>query len=198
MFAIFSLRRPNILPVGDLGVQRGIALWFLSLHSPKHACEISPKKLSTAVETTESQQSDTDVVDAIEVAMQSNDPPERAKTPDVASFPPGAAPSTPAKKGKDLDDAAEELPLPPPAFTPSINRTLNRILPSQYASAPLPEGLSVKELQLRLDGKKKIKCVFHSATICKTLSNIGIKRCHLDPKRNGGSHGILEALSELG
>ncbi|KAG6337089.1 hypothetical protein ID866_2000 [Astraeus odoratus] len=28
MFAIFTLRRPNILPVGDMGVQRGMARWF--------------------------------------------------------------------------------------------------------------------------------------------------------------------------
>ena len=28
MFAIFTLRRQNILPVGDLGVQRGMVRWF--------------------------------------------------------------------------------------------------------------------------------------------------------------------------
>lgn len=28
MFAIFTLRRPNILPVGDLGIQRGMLRWF--------------------------------------------------------------------------------------------------------------------------------------------------------------------------
>ncbi|KAH7888820.1 DNA glycosylase [Phlebopus sp. FC_14] len=28
MFAIFTLRRPNVLPVGDLGVQRGMVRWF--------------------------------------------------------------------------------------------------------------------------------------------------------------------------
>ena len=134
---------------------------MLSLHSPKHPCEISPKKLSTAVETQDSQESDKDVVDAIEVAMQSSDPLERAKTPDVAAFPPGAAPTTPTKSKSKLDDegASEEVPLPPPAFTPSINRTLNRTLPPQYQPAPLPEGLSVKELQARLDRKKKIKSV---------------------------------------
>lgn len=163
MFAIFSLRRPNILPVGDLGVQRGLALWFLSLHSPKHTCEISPKKLSEQAEKGELQQSDQDVTNAIEVAMQSNVPFERARTPDVAPFPPGAAPSTPVKKArKDDEEAGEDLPLPPPVFTPSINRTLNRTLPSQYLPSPLPEGLSVKELQARLDGKKKIKSVIHS------------------------------------
>ncbi|KAF9244874.1 hypothetical protein BU15DRAFT_85727 [Melanogaster broomeanus] len=28
MFALFTLRRPNVLPVGDLGVQRGMSRWF--------------------------------------------------------------------------------------------------------------------------------------------------------------------------
>ncbi|KAF8844730.1 DNA glycosylase [Paxillus ammoniavirescens] len=28
MFALFTLRRPNVLPVGDLGVQRGMLRWF--------------------------------------------------------------------------------------------------------------------------------------------------------------------------
>ncbi|KAI0254101.1 DNA glycosylase [Lactifluus subvellereus] len=45
MFAIFSLRRPDILPVGDLGVQRGLLRWILSLHQPEYCIEISPKKL---------------------------------------------------------------------------------------------------------------------------------------------------------
>jgi DNA-3-methyladenine glycosylase II len=61
MFAIFSLRRPDILPigmtlgecfealkltfVGDLGVQRGLLRWILSLHQPEFRIEISPTKL---------------------------------------------------------------------------------------------------------------------------------------------------------
>jgi len=46
MFAIFSLRRPDILPVGDLGIQRGLVRWFLQLHSPSHTFALSPKKLA--------------------------------------------------------------------------------------------------------------------------------------------------------
>ncbi|TFY74257.1 hypothetical protein EWM64_g9755, partial [Hericium alpestre] len=45
MFAIFSLRRPDIMPLGDLGVQRGVLRWFLSLHHPTYRIEISPQKL---------------------------------------------------------------------------------------------------------------------------------------------------------
>lgn len=30
MFALFSLRRPDVLPVGDLGVQKGLIKWLLA------------------------------------------------------------------------------------------------------------------------------------------------------------------------
>jgi DNA-3-methyladenine glycosylase II len=50
MFAIFSLRRPDILPVGDLGVQRGLLRWMLSLHQPEYRIELSPKKLPDPTE----------------------------------------------------------------------------------------------------------------------------------------------------
>lgn len=42
---MFSLRRPDILPVGDLGVQRGLLRWFLALHSPAHPFGLAPEKL---------------------------------------------------------------------------------------------------------------------------------------------------------
>jgi DNA-3-methyladenine glycosylase II len=32
MFLMFSLRRPDILPVGDLGVQKGLLRWILAAH----------------------------------------------------------------------------------------------------------------------------------------------------------------------
>jgi len=33
MFLMFSLRRPDVLPVGDLGVQKGLLRWALAAHS---------------------------------------------------------------------------------------------------------------------------------------------------------------------
>jgi DNA-3-methyladenine glycosylase II len=94
--------------------------------------------------------------------MQAKEPEldDRAKTPDAAVFPPSAVPTTPKKASKKINgDSGKEIPLPPPAFTPSIDRTLRRTLPQTYDVPPLPEGMNVKELQSRLDGKKKIKCV---------------------------------------
>ena len=60
MFSIFSMRRPDILPegmymvsvwlssltfsTGDLGVQRGLLRWCLSLHSSDHSFGTFPEK----------------------------------------------------------------------------------------------------------------------------------------------------------
>ncbi|KAF8345818.1 DNA glycosylase [Amanita rubescens] len=44
MFSIFSMRRPDILPVGDLGVQRGLLRWCLLQHSSDHSLGILPEK----------------------------------------------------------------------------------------------------------------------------------------------------------
>ncbi|KAH8119591.1 DNA glycosylase [Phellopilus nigrolimitatus] len=171
MFAIFSLRRPDILPVGDLGVQRGIVRWFLSLHSPKHTYSIAPNKLpkgpadteenkgaadALPAQSTSSVDARMDVDNGLEVAL-----PARALTPDASTFPP--APVTPVRKngtrgsGTDADDV--DIPAPPPAFTPSINRTLNKVLPTKYHPPPLPEGMTISDLQSRLEGKKKVKGV---------------------------------------
>ncbi|KLO19484.1 DNA glycosylase [Schizopora paradoxa] len=182
MFAMFSLRRPDILPLGDLGVQRGIARWFLSLHSPQHPIMISPKKLpdnqKEGNKNEESQQnieiktngqaSQSDVQMDDPSTQESTQNSQRATTPDISSLPPiplSADPVTPIRGGRsiqgaDVDDEASarmDIAAPPPAFTPSINRTLNKPLPPQYTAAPLPAGLTIPELKTRLTGKKKIK-----------------------------------------
>lgn len=151
MFAIFSLRRPDILPVGDLGVQRGLIRWFLSLHNPSYTIDISPQKLPKAPDEKEEEETGG---------------PSDALTPSApTAFPPvPALPETPKKnrgrgkaKATESDDDDDLGPLPPP-FTPSINRTLNARVPEEVRRVePLPEGLTVAVLKSRLDGKKKIK-----------------------------------------
>lgn len=110
---------------------------------------------------------DIDIATKTENAQQ-----KRAVTPDASTIPPAPIPTTPktpirGRRNNGSDDGRDDLdmPAPPPAFTPSINRTLNKALPVQYHPPPLPEGLSVKELQTRLDGKKKIKYVFYSSKL---------------------------------
>lgn len=170
MFAIFSLRRPDILPVGDLGVQRGLLRWILALHSPDYSVTISPKKLPRPDE------------DPAEPALQNPDPqadpdvlPSLAETStavsDASSAPPAPAPAetvlpaTPARKHAaqggatdDKDDGAGVNVLPTP-FTPSIQKTL-RAVPETLAVPPLPQGLTVAQLRTRLEKKTKIKGAF--------------------------------------
>lgn len=137
MFAIFSLRRPNILPVGDLGVQRGLARWVVSQHTSLQ----SPVKLSKQATEEEAK------------ALEE----EHDATMEVAAIPgPMAPPQTPRKKKNKGGEAEKDMidPLLPIPFTPSINR----VLAAPVIPTPLPPGLTVRELRSRLDGKKKIKC----------------------------------------
>lgn len=148
MFALFSLRHPDILPVGDLGVQKGLARWVLASHSPKDAVTLPAEK---------EEDGDGDA------AEEPGEPARRATTaePDAASELPALMmppPSTPKRKAAELDDdepSSNAEPLLPPPFTPSLNRILNA--PEKVTPIPLPEGLSVAQLRSRLTGKTKVK-----------------------------------------
>ncbi|KAI0087997.1 DNA glycosylase [Irpex rosettiformis] len=175
MFAIFSLRRPDILPVGDLGVQRGILRWFLSRHSSAYTVSVSPLKQTKQLDSgkaTEDSKEDDDS-DVLPVLNQTSKTAERNEEPDdvgVSSVPPAPSlPSTPGPKGKKgkkkavakskNDSDTEDTGVLPTPFTPSIIKTLNKALASSDIP-PLPAGLTVVELKKRLDTKKKIKGAF--------------------------------------
>ncbi|EJF65257.1 hypothetical protein DICSQDRAFT_159443 [Dichomitus squalens LYAD-421 SS1] len=166
MFAMFSLRRPDILPVGDLGVQRGMLRWFISLHSPSHAVFIRQDKLNDQ-DTTDTQLT-ADSGTSQEISQSQNE--VRATTAHASALPaaPDAlSPSVQNKKGKGkaAKEAAVEADtgmVLPPAFTPSINKTLNMLgNPDEvgigFEVPPLPEGLTVAQMKTRLTGKNKIK-----------------------------------------
>ncbi|KAL1704113.1 DNA glycosylase [Schizophyllum commune] len=166
MFAMFSLRRPNILPVGDLGVQRGLARWVLALHSEKDPVAISPQKLSdqdreaqASAATTASVKRDASAKRGAKTKTKARD---RDAVPDVASMlAPQESSILPVEGGDPVgvpanaEDEDSDGPLPP-AFTPSVNKVLARGA-EDGPPPPLPAGLSVTELRTRLTGKKKIK-----------------------------------------
>ncbi|KAJ7462303.1 DNA glycosylase [Mycena galericulata] len=144
MFAIFSLRRPDILPVGDLGVQRGVIRWVLAQHS-SYAFTVSPEKDKAASPAKTKSKKSKEDDDTLPVFGQSSDTVgERPETP----------PAT--------EDASAMVSLPP-TFTPSIKRTLAKTPPAETV-LPLPEDLTVSELKSRLDGKKKVKGALLSPT----------------------------------
>lgn len=169
MFALFSLRRPDILPVGDLGVQRGVIRWFLSLHSPSaYPITISPEKLPKNPEEDEAangnKNADKDESTLPVVGESSGTQSARASTPDASSILPAPAtgPTTPAKhkgKSKNSRDTQDDGAVLPTPFTPSINKTLNIAARDVLLQPPppLPEGLTPAILRSRLNGKNKIK-----------------------------------------
>ncbi|KAI3618869.1 dna-3-methyladenine glycosidase [Moniliophthora roreri] len=150
MFAIFSLRRPDILPVGDLGVQRGMLRWFLALHSPTYNVTISPEK-----EKSGSKKKGHDSSEEKRAGLQPEVP-----SPDASSM----LPATP-KKGKRTESDADPLPAP---FTPSIKKALRKIGGAKTES--LPAGLTAAIMKSRLDGKKKIKGAMLTPTEMEELS----------------------------
>lgn len=135
MFAIFSLRRPDILPVGDLGVQRGMVRWFLSQHSPAHPYGLSPEKVGDGKEKKRNL-----------IASGSNDEGLLPATGDALNVP--LEPEVIVAAESAVGQSNNLLPTP---FTPSIHRTLAK---SPKVEVSLPAGLSVSVLKSRLDGKK--------------------------------------------
>jgi DNA-3-methyladenine glycosylase II len=154
MFAIFSLRRPNILPVGDLGVQRGLLRWFISQHTnPQGEVKLNKEDQVETKEEKLEEESQLPPLDTVE-----DSPPQGIpQTPKKMGA--GAPPETPRKVQLEpnvVDPRAEggdRLPVP---FTPSISRVLQAAR-SEWKPPPLPSGLSVGVMKSRLDGKKKIK-----------------------------------------
>ena len=155
MFAMISLRRPNILPVGDLGVQRGLLRWFISQHTnPQGELKLSKEK---QVETKEKLEEESQLppLDTVGGNLPQGVPqtPKRGRA--------GATAETPRKVQLEpnvIDPRAEggasdRLPIP---FTPSISRVLQPSR-SEWRPPPLPSGLSIGVMKSRLDGKKKIK-----------------------------------------
>ena len=156
MFAIVSLRRPNILPVGDLGVQRGLLRWFISQHTnPQGEVKLTKEKQVETQEEKLEEESQLPPLDTVE-----NNPPHGvSQTPKKRSV--GAALETPQKVQLEpnvVDPRAEGgashgLPVP---FTPSISRVLQPSR-SEWKPPSLPSGLSLEVMKSRLDRKKKIK-----------------------------------------
>ena len=156
MFALFSLRRPNILPVGDLGVQRGLLRWFISQNTnPQGEVKLNKEKQFETKEEKLEEESQLPPLDTV----KEESPQGVTQTPKKRGV--GAPPETPRKVQLEPNvvdprvegGASDRLPVP---FTPSISRVLQPTR-SEWKPPPLPSGLSVGVMKSRLDGKKKIK-----------------------------------------
>ena len=50
MFMIFTLRRPNVLPCGDLGVQKGLIRWLTQVNPSVHSRKLPETPTITKAE----------------------------------------------------------------------------------------------------------------------------------------------------
>ncbi|KAI0277432.1 hypothetical protein BGY98DRAFT_1079430 [Russula aff. rugulosa BPL654] len=129
MFAIFSLRRPDILPVGDLGVQRGLLRWELSLHQPEYRIEDSRKAKDKS---------------------ESNLKPKPAKSRKNAKAKGGVSTSNEiVDSDQEVEEEADELPSLnglPDASAGSSTRRLDQapMPPPQDATSALPSVSTTK------------------------------------------------------
>ena len=139
-------QRTHHTSTGDLGVQRGLLRWFLALHSPHtHSVQISPLKRpkmpsdeASPAKVPASAPAADDDEDTLPVLTEAGASSARSKA-----------------KGKGKKTAEEAESVLPPAFTPSINKTLNMV--PKTAVPPLPQGLTIAQLKTRLEKKTKIK-----------------------------------------
>ena len=152
---IFSLRRPDVLPVGDLGVQKGLLRWVLAAHSalPRaktKANDTTRKKYGLGVNAKGAGELDTRVL---------TPPPEDEitipQTPHMGTLVTANAPPTPVTPS---NTAAQAVEIPADALPQEIgDRLLDPPIGTDFDPhhcAPLPEGLTLETLKSRLAGKK--------------------------------------------
>ncbi|KAF8609027.1 DNA glycosylase [Ceratobasidium sp. AG-I] len=167
MFAMFSLRRPDILAVGDLGLQRGLLQWVLSSHEPdKYPLRLIPKKLPKSNED-----------ENIEVVKTGETQAATKAAEPSSSVLPAPVPTTPRKSKASflppVDNTVAATPVivsvpldtprtPPPKASTSGKKKAkpenedNTRVVSLVATTPvpLPEGLTLETLKSRANGKK--------------------------------------------
>jgi DNA-3-methyladenine glycosylase II len=169
MFMIFSLRRPDILAEGDLGVQKGLLRWALAAHG---ALPKSKKKDKTVVEKTNSSGDGTLVTlvqegnttpppeapngvpptpytpnnpAPVRATLQTpNIPMEQPKVPPTPETPP----PNPAAETLQIENGELPQPTPEELLTPPKGRW------DAHQVCPLGEGLTIEILKQRLSGKK--------------------------------------------
>ena len=170
MFLMFSLRRPDVLPVGDLGVQKGLLRWALAAHgaltASKGKGKVHPDFAAKYAVIDRVDENGNGEIDTL-VERPATPPPGHApRVPPTPMTPnnitttvailhtPGMpqTPPTPVTPAETLEIPVKELPPPAPEI-------LLAALPQEpgwdaHRAAPLGEGLTIETLKSRLAGKK--------------------------------------------
>lgn len=121
---------------GDLGVQRGVCRWYLSLHSGGHPITVSPEKKTPARRKSakKGKRVTANNVDEDEGEVETE----------------GHGGNTTANGSTNPGETVTNIP---PPFTPSVTKIL-KTKPLSHPPPGLPDGLSVAALKSRLSGKK--------------------------------------------
>ncbi|UZJ57300.1 hypothetical protein CBS101457_006620 [Exobasidium rhododendri] len=128
MLLMFALRRANILPVGDLGVQRGMVLFFLADASGP---SISKRKKKSTKE------------EGVEGANQTSQDLERKTSLSQETH----LATLPKAEVEDMPSQSQEHQTGPSIIAPKDEKDTAKM-------QPLPEGISMSLLKSRNDGKK--------------------------------------------
>ena len=126
---------PTRFSTGDLGVQRGLCRWYLSLHSDEHPIVVSPQKKKTPAKSKSAKKGKKAADEAKEEVEDADDEGDDNAGPSGSRDPAGTVTNI------------------PPPFTPSVTKIL-KTKPLSQPPPGLPNGLSVAMLKSRLSGKK--------------------------------------------
>lgn len=122
---------------GDLGVQRGVCRWYLSLHSDEHPITVSPKKKTPATKRKSAKKGK---------KVAANDVDEEEEEAEADGHGSNTTANGPGNPGETVTNI-------PPPFTLSVTKIL-KTKPLSHPPPGLPDGLSVAALKSRLSGKK--------------------------------------------
>lgn len=138
MFLIFTLKRPDILPVGDLGVQKGLLKWVLAAYDHRSAetTDTKGEPIVAGEETIEN--GDTRAETMAESSVLPVDQPSPVPV-DAAVFPPSEPVKQKKAEQKGLEKALLSFSTPPDDVK------------GMYE---VPEGMDVGLMKSRLGGKK--------------------------------------------
>jgi DNA-3-methyladenine glycosylase II len=135
MFLIFTLKRPDILPIGDLGVQKGLGKWILAAFDRREvdAPLSSPSKSNPVQDTGE---------EIVEPAKPSSTLPLPSPTPVLPKIPPLVVEPGSSKKTEPKGLSSGLLAYDPHTHGDPAERYV------------WPPGMDVGTLRSRLAGKK--------------------------------------------
>jgi DNA-3-methyladenine glycosylase II len=160
MFLMFTLRRPDILPVGDLGVQKGLLKWVLAVYDScsSAAVESSEVVRSTKEEGKEEEPKGEMDSSIVPTGIEKGDQLVPASSATNPSLEPTTIPSStqtvtsPSVKNKVKKSVSSSTPsgLEKQLLTLEPGRTREEI----QEMFPLPEGLDLGLMRSRLGGKK--------------------------------------------